>query len=378
MSVTEETLNAIHARLQELSAEATPEQIAYLGKAFEIIASRGRMIDVELLASQKISELQAQTTASIGVCENEKNAYVAEIGTAGETAVDIVSTAVNSGAQIINTLVNTRKPELESLIAPFESANDVPAGSSIMNEIALEGERRKFILDGALPFIFGILSRYNDYNYGTGYFSTELGAFGTSATADAMLRLLTGSHGYATTYAGFYREPSLCFLQGSQGNFIQREFYSKYAASASEYAYPYAALGVFFIKNTRDSSITTTVKFGGSAYSANSEYSSLWVGAPDPQNETLVWTMAYNHIASAGGFAGAADITIPANTTVAVMLFTNAYYYTSTTYTYSQFLHWYVHSFRSETLVSGLEIDVEKTLKAWQCKGISNAYELWS
>jgi hypothetical protein len=171
---------------------------------------------------------------------------------------------------------------------------------------------------------------------------------------------------------------SLCFLQGAKGNFIQREFYSKYTGGASEYAYPYAALGVFFIKNATDQDIATVMNFGGSSYSSNSEYSSLWVGAPDSETETLIWTMAYNYTTSAGGFTGAAAIAIPANTTVAVMLFTNAYYYTTASYTYAQFLHWYVHSFRSTTLVSGLEIDVEKTLLAWQCKGLSNAYELWS
>jgi hypothetical protein len=247
-----------------------------------------------------------------------------------------------------------------------------------MNEILLEGERRKFIRSGALPFIFGILSRYNDYNYGVGGFSSELGTFGTPATADIMLQILTGSHSYETNYSGFYREPALCFLQGAQGNFIQREFYSKYAANVAQYGYPYAALGVFFIKNTTDHAITTSINFGGSAHAANSEFSSLWVGTPDAQNETLQWTMVYNCTVSTGGFTGFSAFLIPANTTAALMLFTNAYYHTNTTYTYAQFLHWYVHSFRSVTLVEGLEIDVEKTLKAWQCKGLENTYGLWS
>jgi hypothetical protein len=170
----------------------------------------------------------------------------------------------------------------------------------------------------------------------------------------------------------------LCFLQGAAGNFIQREFYSKYAGNVSQYAYPYTALGVFFIKNTTDHAITTTLNFGGSAYAANSEFSSLWIGTPDSQSETVSWSMAYNCITSVGEFAGVASFTSPANTTVAVMLFTNAYYYTTTTYTYAQFLHWYIHSFRFATLVEGLEIDVEKTLKAWQCKGFANTYQLWS
>ncbi|GHT98402.1 hypothetical protein FACS1894126_3840 [Alphaproteobacteria bacterium] len=189
-----------------------------------------------------------------------------------------------------------------------------------------------------------------------------------------MLKLLAGTHEYTTEYAGFYKEPSLCFLQGSMGNFIQREMYLKYQSSSNMYVYPYAALGVFFIKNTTDLAIATTIKVGGSCYS---DGGSVLVGTPNAENEEISWQNIYVTSATSSNFTGTSSFNVPANTTVAILVYTSSYYYTGSYSYYVQFLHWYVHSFRAETLVSGLEIDVEKTLKAWQCKGLSSAYDLW-
>jgi hypothetical protein len=181
-----------------------------------------------------------------------------------------------------------------------------------------------------------------------------------------MLKLLAGTHEYTTEYAGFYKEPSLCFLQGAKGNFIQKEMYLKYASSTSMYTYPYAALGVFFVKNTTDLAIATTLNIGGSNYT---DGGAVLVGTPNLETEEIEWQNIYATSTTSSNFTGIASFNVPANTTVAIILYTSSYYYTNTSSYYVQFLHWYVHSFRSETLVTGLEIDFEKTLKAWQCKG---------
>jgi hypothetical protein len=97
-----------------------------------------------------------------------------------------------------------------------------------------------------------MLARNND-NHGAGIFTTELGTWAPGvAGADSMLKLLTSCHGYATEYAAFYVEPKLRFLQGSAGNFIQKESYMKYSSNSATYQYPYAALGAFFLKNVKD------------------------------------------------------------------------------------------------------------------------------
>jgi hypothetical protein len=140
------------------------------------------------------------------------------------------------------------------------------------------------------------------------------------------------------------------------------------------YTNPYAALGVFFVKNTTDLAIATTIQVGGSSYS---DGGAVLVGTPNSEMEEISWQNIYATSTTSSNFAGTASFNVPANTTVAILIYTSSYYITTANSYYAQFLHWYVHSFRAETLVNGLEIDVEKTLKAWQCKGLSSTYDLW-
>jgi hypothetical protein len=374
MSVTEATLSVIHSRLQELSTEATPEQLAYLAKAFETIASSGKMIDIAHLADQKLDELLEKANEYIAELEADKTTYVGNLESSKDAAIDAILGATSQNVTLLHNLVNARKPELTGLVAQFEDVNDVPAGSSILAEITNEGERRKFIKTGALPFVFGILSRNNDY-LGIGNFTTELGAWASgTASADVILQLLTGCHDYTTEYGAFYKEPNLCFLQGSAGNFIQKEMHLRYASNVSMYQNPYAALGVFFIKNPTNSTIISSINVGGSSYL---EGAAVLVGTPDTAEETLLWQNMFAQTDTSNNFAGTTSFAVPAHTTVALILYTSSYYYTTANSYYAQFLHWYVHSFRLATLVDGLEIDVEKTLTAWQNKGLSSTYDLW-
>jgi hypothetical protein len=377
MSITETTLNTIHSRLQELSNEATPEQLAYLAKAFETIASNGKMIDIVHLSDQKLDELLAKTNEYIESLNDNKDNNIVILDTFKDEAIGEILETTNQNSNLINNLVSTRKPELAELVAQFETVNDVPPGSSILKEIEKEGGKRKFIQDGTLPFIFGILSRGND-SYGFGGFTNELGKWAQEAeSADYMLQLLAGCHDFTNEYSGFYKEPSLCFLQGFHGNFILKEQYIKYATGAAMYQYPYAALGAFFIKNRTDSSIASAINFGGSSYwGSGYEGASVVTGIPNHDTETINWQNIYSNTTSSNGFSGATNFVVPANSTIVVILYTSSYYYTNVNNYYSQFIHWYVHSFRSSTLAQGLEIDTEKTLKAWQCKGLSNTYNL--
>jgi hypothetical protein len=375
MSTVEDTMNTIYARLQELSSEATPEQAAYLARAFEAIAGNGKMIDIINLTDQKLIELLAKTNEHLAILEENKNLDIYDLAELRANAIAAIASAAAQNSVSINEIVDGRKPELMGLVNQFQVVNDVPENSSILKEIENEGNRRKFIQDGALPFIFGILSRSNDY-YGVGIFTTELGNWGTeAANADSMLQLLIGAHSYTTEYAAFYKEPSLCFLQGSNGNFIQKELYMKYQANTAVYTSPYAALGVFFIKNTTDEGIATSINIGGSAYAAVG--ASVVVGTPNADTETLNWQNVYSYSTSISSFTGLASFNVPAHTTVAIILYTSSHYIAGVYSYYAQFLQWYVHSFRSVTLVEGLEIDVKKTLKAWQCKGFSSTYEVW-
>jgi hypothetical protein len=104
----------------------------------------------------------------------------------------------------------------------------------------------------------------------------------------------------------------LRFLQGSAGNFIQKESYLKYSSAAVMHQYPYAALGVFFIKNVTSSDIVTTLSFGGSGYTAGA---AVVVGTPG--GASLSWQNLYSHSSSASSFTGYTNFTVPASATVA-------------------------------------------------------------
>ena len=376
MNVRDQTLNVIHQRLQALSTDASPEQLAYLAKSFETIAGSGKMIDIANLADEKLAELLDKTSDHIKNISDAKSNAESEISSLTNTSIIKIASTKSQISSSINALASKKSQELSALMADFKKINDIPNDSSILGEIQKESQKHKFIQPNAIPFLFGILSRSND-NYGVGNLTSELGKWSTTA-ADSMLQLLAGCHDYTTEYAGFYKEPALCFLQGSKGNFIQKEMFLKYAASTNMYQYPYAGIGVFFIKNTTEKSISTTLNFGGSsAWSSGYEGSSVFLGIPNSVEKSLNWTNIYSYTSSAANFSGSANLCVPGNTTVAVLFYTSAWYNTTANSYYVQFLHWYVHQFRSATLTSGLEIDTEKTLKAWRGNGLSTTYSLW-
>ncbi len=260
-----------------------------------------------------------------------------------------------------------------------------------------EIRKRNMVEPGSLPFLFGVLGRKNNY-FGHGTFTTELGKWSSDITkTDYMLQLLAGSHTYNTDYVSFYRPRQLSFIEGSKGTFIYGELCTKsFSGSYDEiYYYPYAALGVVFVKNTTNVNINKTMEFVGSSYSST-EYggAGLFVGTPDNTNSNksrisrIIWKNVYQYTSSDSKLAGSGNVEIPAGKTVAILLYTSSYLYSRTqvsqgmlasnyVHNYGQFIQWGIYNIRSNVLTTGLEVDVERTLKAWQCPGLSNTYEIW-
>ncbi|MBV2145984.1 MAG: hypothetical protein KTM48_04750, partial [Wolbachia endosymbiont of Pissodes strobi] len=231
------------------------------------------------------------------------------------------------------------------------------------------------------------LNRYNDYGWSddNGYFKTELGQwYKDTAKTDYMLQLLAGSNTYDCTYSSFYHPPQLYFLQGSNGKFLYRKAFLRRSHSSDQYSYPYALLGVIFVKNTTNSDKTRTLHFSGSSrWSSGYEGAGLFVGTPSHVNTNksaisgITWTNIYNYSTNSAVFSSSNNITVPANKTVAILFYASPYFYTSDYHHYSWFMRWSIYNFRSNFLTTGLEIDVERTLRAWQCPGLSNTHEIW-
>ncbi|WP_265024768.1 MULTISPECIES: hypothetical protein [unclassified Wolbachia] len=428
MTKVKEIIDALQERLRDLAANSTPDQLAYLAKALESIIDKSAVSEIvqmtdgklkELLDSAKkhLTDLDNKKASSLAVISESEKQLLKRIDEKGTTNLSLLDTRKNANIAAINSISNSHKDGLKGLVDNFRAVNDVPSGSSIMKEIRSreptklnsindvpsgssimkEVRKRHMIEPGALPFLFGVLGRKNNY-FGHGTFTTELGRWSSDITkTDYMLQLLAGSHTYNTDYVSFYRPRQLSFIEGSKGTFIYGELCTKsFSGSYDEiYYYPYAALGVVFVKNTTNVNINKTMEFVGSSYSST-EYggAGLFVGTPDNTNSNkssiskIVWKNVYQYTSSDSKLAGSGNVEIPAGKTVAILLYTSSYLYSRTqvsqgmlasnyVHNYGQFIQWGIYNIRSNVLTTGLEVDVERTLKAWQCPGLERTNQIW-
>ncbi|WP_425383705.1 hypothetical protein [Wolbachia endosymbiont (group A) of Microdon myrmicae] len=430
MTKVKEIIDALQKRLKDLAENSTPDQLAYLAKALESIIDKSAVSEIvqmtdgklkELLDSAKkhLTDLDNKKASSLAVISESEKQLLKRIDEKGTTNLSLLDTRKNANIAAINSISNSHKDGLKGLVNNFRTVNDVPSGSSIIREIETRIEnilnevktrdeqlkaslineirKRNMVEPGSLPFLFGVLGRKNNY-FGHGTFTTELGKWSSDITkTDYMLQLLAGSHTYNTDYVSFYRPRQLSFIEGSKGTFIYGELCTKsFSGSYDEiYYYPYAALGVVFVKNTTNVNINKTMEFVGSSYSST-EYggAGLFVGTPDNTNSNksrisrIIWKNVYQYTSSDSKLAGSGNVEIPAGKTVAILLYTSSYLYSRTqvsqgmlasnyVHNYGQFIQWGIYNIRSNVLTTGLEVDVERTLKAWQCPGLSNTYEIW-
>ncbi|KLT22775.1 putative phage protein [Wolbachia endosymbiont of Armadillidium vulgare str. wVulC] len=438
MTKVKEIIDALQERLRDLVANSTPDQLAYLAKALESIIDKSAVSEIvqmtdgklkELLDSAKkhLNDINSNKTNSISAITAVKTESVNEINklrdnslntlkASSDSHISLLDTRKNANIAAINSISNSHKDGLKGLVEDFRAVNNVPPGSSIIGEIETRIEnisnevktrdeqlkaslineirKRNMVESGSLPFLFGVLGRKNNY-FGHGTFMTELGKWSSDITkTDYMLQLLAGSHIYDTDYVSFYRPRQLSFIEGNKGTFIYGELYTNSFSSSHDsiYYYPYAALGVVFVKNTTNVNINKAIEFVGSSYSST-EYggAGLFVGTPDNTNKSriskIIWKNVYQYTSSSGKLAGSGNVEIPAGKTVAILLYTSSYLYSRTkvsegvlsgdVYTYGQFIQWGIYNIRSNFLTTGLEVDVERTLRAWQCPGLTNTYELW-
>ncbi|WP_341820850.1 hypothetical protein [Wolbachia endosymbiont (group A) of Myopa testacea] len=426
MTKVKEIIDALQRRLKDLAVNSTPDQIAYLAKALESIVDKSSVSEIiqmtdgklkELLDSAKkhlndinsnkansISAITAAKTESIGEINTLKTDTLNTLKASSDSYVSLLDTRKDVNIAAINGVSNDHKDGLKGLVEDFRTVNNVPPGSSIIGEIETRDDqlklylineirKRNMIEPGSLPFLFGVLSRKNNY-FGHGTFTTELGKW--SSKTDCMLQLLAGSQTYDTDYVSFYRPRQLSFIEGNKGTFIYGELYTNSFSSSHDeiYYYPYAALGVIFVKNTTSVKINKAIEFVGSSY-WSTEYggAGLFVGTPDNTNANksrisrIAWKNVYRYTDYSSSFVGSGNIEIPAEKTVAILLYTSSYLdsrgkvsqgmLSGDVHIYSQFIQWGIYNVRNNFLTAGLEIDVERTLRAWQCPGLEATYKIW-
>ncbi|WP_265041456.1 hypothetical protein [Wolbachia endosymbiont (group B) of Melanostoma mellinum] len=439
MTEVKEIIDALQGRLKDLAANSTPDQLAYLAKALESIvdkssvseivqmtdgklkellnAARSHLNDINTNKENSISSITAAKTESVNEINKLRDNSLNTLKASSDSHISLLDTRKNANIAAINSISNSHKDGLKGLVEDFRAVNNVPPGSSIIGEIETriknisnevktldeqlkaslinEIRKRNMVESGSLPFLFGVLGRKNNY-FGHGTFTTELGKWSSDITkTDYMLQLLAGSHTYNTDYVSFYRPRQLSFIEGSKGTFIYGELCTKsFSGSYDEiYYYPYAALGVVFVKNTTNVNINKAIEFVGSSYSST-EYggAGLFLGTPDNTSKSriskIMWKNIYQYTSSDSKLAGSGNVEIPAGKTVAILLYTSSYLYSRTkvsegvlsgnVYTYGQFIQWGIYNIRSNFLTTGLEVDVERTLRAWQCPGLDATHKIWN
>ncbi|WCR53385.1 MAG: hypothetical protein PG981_000407 [Wolbachia endosymbiont of Ctenocephalides orientis wCori] len=212
MKTVKEIIDALQKRLKSLAENSTPDQLAYLAKALESIVDKSAVSDIVQITDVKLSELlnsanshlnnlnSNETKALAAISESEKQS-LKRIDEKGVANLSLLDTRKEANISAINSIGNDNISGLKGLVDKFRSINDVPSGSSIMKEV----RKRNMVDPGSIPFIFGVLSRKNNY-FGHGIFTTELGKWSDDvAKTDYMLQLLAGAHAYDTRSIVFLR-----------------------------------------------------------------------------------------------------------------------------------------------------------------------------
>jgi hypothetical protein len=149
-----------------------------------------------------------------------------------------------------------------------------------------------------------------------------------------------------------------------------------------------------FVKNTTSKDIIRTLNFVSTSYwSSGYEGAGTFVGTPDNTNASksriskIMWKNTYKQTSSNSKFAASGNVEIQAGKTVAVLLYTSPYLDSSKkisevmlsgdVHICSQFIPWGIYNIRSNFLTTGLEVDVKRTLKAWQCPGLDAVHNIW-
>lgn len=391
MSLSKESLEALEARLATLSETATAEELAYITKALEIIAGKTTALDIVQLADDKIQEIQSLREAGLAqiletkaeaeqdlqrqkeeaetVLNEEKDAVLEILEADILQKLQILEARKNEDVTVIQEERNKIANDLREELATFDEINDIPEGSTIMEEI----KKRSLIEAGSLPLLFGILSRSQEY-CGSDNLTTELWTSGD----DIGVNLLGAIAGCClkTVKLSWVRPPQLFFFQGETGTFAYKALNAVYGASTNQYNYPHACIGAFFVKNTTDTAITTTFNAGRSSYSTYSGHY-LFTVAANSNKTTVSSTALASTTSSSDGAYAARSLTIPANSTIAVVMQASSYYKTTNSSYYVLFEQWLMSGL-CEFMVEGLEIDYDMTLRAWQCPGYATPLGLWA
>lgn len=231
---------------------------------------------------------------------------------------------------------------------------------------------------GIRPVLFAINTCYQNGATGSYGWSSEQGQWynGQGATK---LSIGTGRTAYswsnATNYSNYSQKPMLSYLTADSGNFAYAREQTTVQNSSNQYNYPDKLLVTLFVKNTTGSDITSTFYNAGACYwNSGYEGANVCIAVPDATNTqiaananaitSLNYTDIWSYSTNNSAYAVSNSITVPADKTIAIIVYTSGRYYSSNYgYYFQNFIKVYnMNSF----LVAGLEVDAARTIRAIQ------------
>src|SRR6266550_1145980 len=96
MTIAEEVINALSKRLKELSADATPEEIAYLAKTLESVAGKSTVLDIVNMTDEKLEALLSAATKHLSDLNTNKESSLSAITETKEKSLEAIDTLKTS------------------------------------------------------------------------------------------------------------------------------------------------------------------------------------------------------------------------------------------------------------------------------------------
>ena len=114
-------VEALNERLEELTPNATPEQLAYLSKSVQNMAGQGTILDIVALTDDKLQQLLHAATAHLSNMSDAEASALGQVNTAKTDALDDINTTK------VNAAADTRSAAAFTLVVLISSKASVLA-----------------------------------------------------------------------------------------------------------------------------------------------------------------------------------------------------------------------------------------------------------
>jgi len=372
----ETAIRATIARVNEISPDATPEQLAYLGKAIESVGGSATLYDIISAGDESIENISALSVEKLDALNAALTQALLDVGAESTDQLDRIQIA---GSGELTGIQAAGLSQISAIDEAKTTATDAvdSAGSTQISAIEQLGGQilapdHNGILADSSPFMFAVAEMYSCNGNS---FTSELGQLYNNKGA-ILFELIAGMQDTKARQK-WINPPTLQFIQNDLWHYADQR--TEYACSGSRYNYPLFMLSLMFVKNTTDAPITRTINhFHSSYWGSGYGGASLNIGTPNANNDTdptsISWVTGYSYSSSNQEINTNTNITIPANTTVAIVKFNSAHYWTNSN-GYQYILRHGYDAMRN-FLKDGLEVDINRTLKAQQ-SNLNSITDVW-